>query len=298
MSSPSPHKAPGHAIEGIIAKMESWDKWLSTPLGWDVYRRDIRHHGINAKDSNGWTIGHHAAWEGDLDVLSLYFDHGGNIHSINNGGATIGHYAARTGHINALKMYFQYGGNVNDVDNSGLTIGHRATRDGMEDALSLYFHHGGNVDVADKLGFYIGDCAVLTKNYACFAIYLDHGGDPWTSEKTQTASLKLESHPIGSIMRFHKDGGDLHDGQEIHDAWRKMLPYLIANDAKTLPFGNSFHRTTDDTKRHTHNFEILMRQAYQVDPEGFHIFLAKCSAKAVDGDDRLLQILIKAMEAP
>jgi hypothetical protein len=241
-----PPKHPG--VEDIIA--ECLDR-KRTPRGWETFDHDLRAHGFEARDPDGWNIAHHAARENKVSWLNTYLEYGGDIaaSTIPNS-ATIGHLAAVNGHDGILRVYAERGGPMHGRDEENSTI---------------------------------GDYAASAMSETCMSIFLECGGDLWSNHATVyvTKTMKKIDPIYGHIANCFHGKGLCVEEHHLARAFRKMLPNMVPNE---------------DKLRYPENFEFLMRKAFRVAPDEFSVFLAQCSTRAADGDDRLLQILCRAME--
>jgi hypothetical protein len=323
--------------EGLIdQKCKQWARETTKELSislrnsyvWESRSESLRVDGINARDQGGLTVGHYAAKFGDLAALQYYFKNGGSVSARSLFGGTIGHEAADHGEVDCLRCYLDHGGDIHAVDdqedtiaqyaclgkstacldifynaggdifyqnNANYNIGHMSGLNNAPSCLSWYFQHGGSLKIYDNddSAFLYdsdkSDLGLMSLKYQrddCLKVFLDHGGDIF-HRSIMEKLLSFPETPFEKIARYFLRGEETLSDPDVG----QVLVKMISNFHMENPW---FHYKCLRPDR----FEVLMRQACQTDPEVFNTFLAQCSTEAVDGDDRLLQILCKAMEAP
>lgn len=112
----------------LDADIEAKDKYLATPL----LRAVEKNHGllvsyllgqsahIHVKDKAGWTLLHHAAHNGAVDVLKhlLYPSHEVDVNATCPAGKTALHYCAELTMMDAAKILLEHGADVDALDAS------------------------------------------------------------------------------------------------------------------------------------------------------------------------------------
>ena len=76
---------------------------------------------VDLADEEGWSLLHHAAALGQVEVINLLHEKGCHVDMLDNEGRTPLHYAATNGDIETIRLLIAMGSNVNSVDNKGNT---------------------------------------------------------------------------------------------------------------------------------------------------------------------------------
>ena len=72
-------------------------------------------------DEEGWSILHHAASQGQVEVIKLLHSRGCSIDPVDSHGCTPLHYAAASGECGSFDVLVELGSNIDHVDNEGNT---------------------------------------------------------------------------------------------------------------------------------------------------------------------------------
>ena len=99
---------------------------------------------VNAKDRNGWTPLHWAAW-GEKEIIELLISAGAEVNVKNKSGFTPLHYAAGNSQKDTVELLIAKGTNVNAKDNRGTTPLDRSITHNADDTeiADLLRKHGG-----------------------------------------------------------------------------------------------------------------------------------------------------------
>jgi len=107
---------------------------------------------VNARDEDGVTPLHYAAYYGFLDAARLLLDRGADVNARDEFGGTPLHYAAGSGHVNVVRLLLDRGADVNARDEDGVTPLHYAAYYGFLDAARLLLDRGADVNARAKYG--------------------------------------------------------------------------------------------------------------------------------------------------
>ena len=86
---------------------------------------------VNAHDYNGWTALHHAAFNGNVDMIVTLLAKGAEVMAKDNKGRTALHQAAISGNKRIMMALVEKGADVNAQDNNGNTALHFAAASGF-----------------------------------------------------------------------------------------------------------------------------------------------------------------------
>jgi cytohesin len=142
---------------------------------------------VNAKDQNGKTPLHHAAWQGyaHKEVTELLIANGADVNVKDGGGDTPLHYAALKGHKEIVELLIAKGADVNAKGDGESTPLHYAAFNGHKEMFELLIASGADVNAMDKEGKTPLDWAIKYKHTEIADLLRKHGG------KT-SAELKAE----------------------------------------------------------------------------------------------------------
>lgn len=76
---------------------------------------------VNAKDTNGWTPLHYAAYSGSINALQTLIKHGADVDAFDRHAQTPLHAAALAGNLAAGKALLKAGANINAINQQGTT---------------------------------------------------------------------------------------------------------------------------------------------------------------------------------
>ena len=95
---------------------------------------------VDLTDEEGWSLLHHAAALGQVEVINLSREKGCHVNVIDNEGRTPLHYAATNGDIETIRILIEMGSNVNSIDNEEHT-----KQGGRMETLLLPFQDPGQI---------------------------------------------------------------------------------------------------------------------------------------------------------
>ena len=104
---------------------------------------------VDLTDEEGWSLLHHAAALGQVEVINLLREKGCRVDLIDNEGRTPLHHAAINGDIETIRLLIAMGSNVNLVDNEGNTPLKWSVMCEQNTAIEELTKHGGTVDVEE-----------------------------------------------------------------------------------------------------------------------------------------------------
>ena len=104
---------------------------------------------VDLTDEEGWSLLHHAAAVGQVDVINLLREKGCHVDLIDNEGRTPLHYAATNGDTETIRLLIAMGSNVNFVDNEGNTPLKWSVMCEEKAAIEELTKHGGTVDIEE-----------------------------------------------------------------------------------------------------------------------------------------------------
>ena len=106
---------------------------------------------VNFTDEEGWSLLHHAAACGQVEVIQLLQENGCYIDSVDNNGRTALHYATGNGSVECVRILIEMGSHVNALDNEHTTPLQWAVMCEQYSVMELLVEHGGTVEVDDTV---------------------------------------------------------------------------------------------------------------------------------------------------
>ena len=104
---------------------------------------------VDLTDEEGWSLLHHAAALGQVEVISLLHEKGCHVDMLDNEGRTPLHYAATNGDIETIRLLIAMDSNVNSVDNEGNTPLKWSVMCEQNAAIGELTKHRGTVDIEE-----------------------------------------------------------------------------------------------------------------------------------------------------
>ena len=131
---------------------------------------------INARDDDGFTVLHSAAWSGDSELWQYLIENGSDIFSKTKNGRSCLHIAAEQGHLKICRVLLEnYNFVVHGRDDDGLAVLHSAALGGDLELFQYLIENGGDVFSKTKDGRsclhlaaekgHLNICRALLENY-------------------------------------------------------------------------------------------------------------------------------------
>ena len=102
---------------------------------------------VNLTDEEGWSLLHHAAACGQVEVIWFLQENGCYIDIVDVNGRTALHYAAANGFVESVRALIEMGSDVNALDNEHTTPLQWAVMSEQYAVMEALIEHGGSVDV-------------------------------------------------------------------------------------------------------------------------------------------------------
>ena len=141
-----------------------------------------------------------ACHDGNIDIINVLLNAGGNPNIADNGGETWIHHAVRGDcSKEVLQTITTHGVDVNAANKNNITALMIACRKGNTDAIDVLLNAGGNPNIADDDG---GSCIQYAVDAGCSKTVLktliNHGADVNVTNKNNTTAL-LQACKMGDI---------------------------------------------------------------------------------------------------
>ena len=101
---------------------------------------------VNLTDEEGWSLLHHAAACGQVEVIHLLQENGCCVDTVDVNGRTALHYAAANGFVESVRALIEMGSDVNALDNEHTTPLQWAVMSEQYAVMEALIEHGGSVD--------------------------------------------------------------------------------------------------------------------------------------------------------
>ena len=178
------HNVDGGPVHGSIDTLSHHPSppkatalYYAMTCGLIEYLISARAEDVNAKCSGHGTLLHVASRNGDLNAVSLLFDHGANVNLTNEHGRTPLCEAYHSRHLGVMRLLLDHGATV-DVryGDFGLLI-HDASYVGEAEVIRLLLRHNANPNVTALSNRTPLHCAASGGNANVAKILLEHGAD-------------------------------------------------------------------------------------------------------------------------
>ena len=101
---------------------------------------------IHARDDDGWSVLHHAALSGNLELLQYFIQNGSDVFSETKDVRSCLHLSAKEGHLEICRVLFQnYNFDIDSKDDYGMSMLHQASFSGDSEVLQYLIEKGGNI---------------------------------------------------------------------------------------------------------------------------------------------------------
>ena len=101
---------------------------------------------VNLTDEEGWSLLHHAAACGQVEVIRFLQEKGCYIDAVDSNGRTALHYAVANGFVESVRALIEMGSDVNALDNEHTTPLQWAVMSEQYAVMEALIEHGGSVD--------------------------------------------------------------------------------------------------------------------------------------------------------
>ena len=185
---------------------------------------------VNAKDEDGWTPLHWAAYYGHLNVVKLLVDRGADVNAKSKAGETPLHWAAANGHLDVVEFLVDRGADVNAKSKAGWTPLHLAADKGHLDIAKLLLDRGADINAKNGGGKTPLDLA-REKKYWDIVNFLEKAVEnaeniletkiSGTSVMATVVKSEGESSPILDLSKYLKN--PQKNDQYLNELYRAML---------------------------------------------------------------------------
>ena len=183
------------------------DIWLAAARG-DIDRLAELLAGdepVNARDADGNSPLHHAAWNSQLKAMQLLLDHGANINSQSGQLWTPLHWAARNGRAPSIRWLLDHGAKVDVPAHLDQTALHLAAEHNYQVTLALLLEAGADPKAKDAHGQTPVHLAALDGHTDSVTKLLDHGGDieaktGWGATPLTAAAARGRTSTVAALL--------------------------------------------------------------------------------------------------
>lgn len=182
---------------------------------------------IHQKDEQGWAPIHHAASQGNMEMITLLLQYNADINAKTLCDANSPDYeyrndhytpllaATRYGQLEAIQYLIEHGAHVNDKEDLGNTALHFAASSGNIQTVAYLLKHGADVKAANNHGDTPLLEAIVGREYEhdIVELLLNNGADiNACNDQQETCLLKaLNCNFIPDLISyFIKQGADVH----------------------------------------------------------------------------------------
>jgi ankyrin repeat protein/acetyl esterase/lipase len=148
-------------IEGG-AEVDANDRWDRTPISYAIEMQEDQKlvqalidsgADLNSEDKNGDTLLHHAARNGNKNMIDLFISKGLDVNAKNKYGLTPLYYATTDRSVPAIDLLVKKRADVNAKAQDGITPLHYAAWGGNPDAIDALISAGADVNAKNDSGF-------------------------------------------------------------------------------------------------------------------------------------------------
>lgn len=174
---------------------------------------------LQAKDSEGWTVLHQAAWNGHEKTVKYVLKKGADISSKAENGWTALHQATWNGHRAVVKCLLQKGADVNQTDDEGETALHQAAWRGHAALTELLLEEGADPNSRDRTCQTPLHQAASNGSRAVVDLLLGNGADPRAEDNDgrKPHSLAEENFHHASAKILRDKETDIYGQEELPD---------------------------------------------------------------------------------
>ncbi|XP_053504377.1 caskin-1 isoform X4 [Ictalurus furcatus] len=187
---------------------------------------------VNFQDTDGFSALHHAALNGNLELISLLLDSQAMVDIRDQKGMRPLHYAAWQGKSEPMKMLLKSGSSVNTQSDEGQIPLHLAAQHGHYDVSEMLLQHQSNPCIMDNAGKTpldlacefgrVGVVQLLLSSNMCAALLEPKPGDSTDPNGTSPLHLAAKNGHIDIIRLLIQAGIDINRqtkaGTALHEA--------------------------------------------------------------------------------
>ncbi|KAF7698296.1 caskin-1 isoform X2 [Silurus meridionalis] len=187
---------------------------------------------VNFQDTDGFSALHHAALNGNLELISLLLDSQAMVDIRDQKGMRPLHYAAWQGKSEPMKMLLKSGSSVNAQSDEGQIPLHLAAQHGHYDVSEMLLQHQSNPCIMDNAGKTpldlacefgrVGVVQLLLSSNMCAALLEPKPGDSTDPNGTSPLHLAAKNGHIDIIRLLIQAGIDINRqtkaGTALHEA--------------------------------------------------------------------------------
>ncbi|XP_072224749.1 caskin-1 isoform X3 [Leuresthes tenuis] len=187
---------------------------------------------VNFQDTDGFSPLHHAALNGNLELISLLLDSQAAVDIRDQKGMRPLHYAAWQGKAEPMKMLLKSGSSVNGQSDEGQIPLHLSAQHGHYDVSEMLLQHQSNPCIVDNAGKTpldlacefgrVGVVQLLLSSNMCAALLEPKKGDTTDPNGTSPLHLAAKNGHIDIIRLLIQAGIDINRqtkaGTALHEA--------------------------------------------------------------------------------
>ncbi|XP_066545502.1 caskin-1 [Amia ocellicauda] len=187
---------------------------------------------VNFQDTDGFSALHHAALNGNTELISLLLESQATVDIKDQKGMRPLHYAAWQGKVEPMKMLLKSGSSVNGQSDEGQIPLHLAAQHGHYDVSEMLLQHQSNPCIVDNAGKTpldlacefgrVGVVQLLLSSNMCAALLEPKPGDSTDPNGTSPLHLAAKNGHIDIIRLLIQAGIDINRqtkaGTALHEA--------------------------------------------------------------------------------
>ncbi|KAG5854486.1 hypothetical protein ANANG_G00038350 [Anguilla anguilla] len=187
---------------------------------------------VNFQDTDGFAALHHAALNGNMELISLLLESQATVDMKDQKGMRPLHYAAWQGKSEPMKMLLKSGSSVNGQSDEGQIPLHLAAQHGHYDVSEMLLQHQSNPCIVDNAGKTpldlacefgrVGVVQLLLSSNMCAALLEPKPGDATDPNGTSPLHLAAKNGHIDIIRLLIQAGIDINrqtkSGTALHEA--------------------------------------------------------------------------------
>ncbi|XP_018596326.1 caskin-1 isoform X1 [Scleropages formosus] len=187
---------------------------------------------VNFQDTDGFAALHHAALNGNMELISLLLESQATVDIKDQKGMRPLHYAAWQGKTEPMKLLLKSGSSVNGQSDEGQIPLHLAAQHGHYDVSEMLLQHQSNPCIVDNAGKTpldlacefgrVGVVQLLLSSNMCAALLEPKPGDSTDPNGTSPLHLAAKNGHIDIIRLLIQAGIDINrqtkSGTALHEA--------------------------------------------------------------------------------